>query len=220
VAVVGPSGAGKTTLLSLLNGSLAPTTGSVHLLGRDLSELNGRERRHLQSQVGTVHQQLHLVGPIRVVHNVNAGQLGRWPLWKAAWSLLRPMELAAAELALARVGVGEKLYERTDRLSLGQQQRVAIARVLVQDPLAIVADEPVSSLDPARGREVMDILRHLAVELGKTLVVSLHDFEYALSHCQRIVGLRTGRVLFDEPADRVSPTMLDELYALDASAPS
>ena len=218
VAVVGPSGAGKTTLLSLLNGSLAPTTGSAVVLGQDPAPARGAARRRLQAEIGTVHQGLHLVGSLRVVHNVNAGRLGRWALWKAAWSLVRPLDLAAVELALARVGIEDKLWERTDRLSGGEQQRVALARVLVQDPAAIVADEPISSLDPARGAEVMDLLRDLALSLGKTLVVSVHAYQYALSHCQRVVGLRSGRVVFDRPASQVSQQMVADLYRIPSPA--
>ena len=215
VGLVGPSGAGKTTLLSVLNGSLAPTTGSARVLGRDLVLATERERRKIRSRVGTVHQQFDLVGPLRVVHNVNAGRLGQWSLRRAVVSLFSPRELDRAEAALARVGIAEKVHERTDTLSGGQQQRVALARVLVQDPVAILADEPISSLDPARGREVMGLLRDLAVESGRTLVVSVHAFEFALSHCDRVVGLRAGRIVLDAAPTDVRPAMLADLYRTD-----
>ncbi|MGH9182662.1 MAG: phosphonate ABC transporter ATP-binding protein [Acidimicrobiales bacterium] len=214
VALVGPSGAGKTTLLSLLNGSVRPSSGTVRVLGTDLARASPARRRRVQARIGTVHQQLHLVGPIRVVHNVNVGHLGRWSLATAARSLLFPAEVGAAGAALARVGIPEKLYQRTDQLSGGQQQRVALARVLVQDPDAILGDEPIASLDPARAREVMDLLRDLAVESGKTLVVSLHAYEYAVTHFQRVVGLRQGRVLFDVPAAEVTDAMAEALYRI------
>lgn len=215
VALVGPSGAGKSTLLGLLNGTLRPSSGRVEVLGRDLAGLRPRELRTVQSRIGAVRQQFDLVGALRVVHNVNAGRLGQWSLARAAWSLLSPRDVGAVDAALRRVGIPDKLHERTDRLSGGEQQRVALARVLVQDPSAILADEPISSLDPARGREVMDLLRDLAVERGRTLVVSLHAFEYAVSHCDRVVGLRDGRILFDEAADRVDAGMADDLYRID-----
>ena len=212
VALVGPSGAGKSTLLSLLNGTLEPAAGRASVLGRDLAHLRPRELRDLRRRIGTIHQQFDLVGPLRVVHNVNAGRLGEWSLARAALSLLSPRDVRAAEAALRRTGIAEKLFERTDRLSGGQQQRVALARVLVQDPEVILADEPISNLDPTRGREVMDLLRDLAVESGKTLVVSVHAFEYALSHCQRVVGLRAGRVVLDAPVAEVDPLMVEALY--------
>ena len=220
VALVGPSGAGKSTLLSLLNGTLAPTTGTVRVLGQDLARLRPARLRGVQRRIGTISQQFDLVGPLRVVHNVNAGRLAEWSLATAAWSLVRPREPAVAEAALARVGIAEKLHERTDRLSGGEQQRVALARVLLQDPAAVLADEPISNLDPTRGREVMDLLRDLAVEGGRTLVASLHAVEFALSHCDRVVGLRRGRVAFDVPSASVRASMIEDLYRIDEPPPS
>jgi phosphonate transport system ATP-binding protein len=214
VALVGSSGAGKSTLISLLNGTLLPTQGEVWVLGRNLAQLRPKVLRQVQRQIGTVYQQFHLVDNLRVIHNVNAGHLGRWSFLKAAASLLVPMDVETAFKALAQVGIPEKLYERTDKLSGGQQQRVAIARVLVQNPTAILADEPISSLDPERSREIMDILRQLSQDTGKTLVTSLHAIEFARSHYQRIIGLRQGRILFNTPAEALSDSMIEELYHL------
>ncbi len=213
VAIVGPSGAGKSTLLGLLNGSLAPTHGHIRLLGCDPWGLGPRQRRRLQRQIGTIYQQHHLVGNLAVVHNVNAGRLGYWSLLQAARSLLWPQTTAAAA-ALARVGIAEKLYERTDRLSGGQQQRVAIARVLVQDPVLILADEPTASLDPTRARDLMALLCDLAATGSKTLVTSLHDIELALAYCTRLIGLRRGQLQFDLPRSRVSSAAISDLYDL------
>ncbi|MGC9524798.1 MAG: phosphonate ABC transporter ATP-binding protein [Limnospira sp.] len=212
VALVGSSGAGKSTLLSLLNGSLLPSEGEVWVLGRNLGTLRPQVRRHLQRQIGTVYQQFHLVDNLRVIHNINAGHLGRWPLWKAAMSLMYPLEVEAAAGALNRVGIAEKLFERTDRLSGGQRQRVAIARVLVQNPSVILADEPISSLDPERSLEIMDLLAKITQEQGKTWVVSLHAIEFARSHCDRVVGLKGGRIQFDTSASELTDTMIEKLY--------
>ena len=214
VALVGSSGAGKSTLISLLNGTLQPTKGEVWVLDRNLAHLRPKSLRQIQRQVGTIYQQFHLVDNLRVIHNVNAGHLGGWSFFKAAASLIYPLEVETAAKALAQVGIPEKLYERTDRLSGGQQQRVAIARVLVQDPAAILADEPISSLDPERSREVMNLLRLLSENTGKTLVTSLHAIEYARSHFQRLVGLQQGRILFDAPVEEVSAAMVEELYRI------
>ena len=214
VALIGPSGAGKSTLLSLLNGSLVPTEGRLHLLGQDPMKLSTRALRRLQQQIGMVYQQFHLVPNLSVIHNVNAGHLGRWSLAKAMLSLIIPLERQVAARALADVGIADKLYARTDTLSGGQQQRVAIARVLVQDPVVILADEPISSVDPERSREIMTLLRTLCDRFNKTLVVSLHAIEYAYSHCERIVGLQAGRVAFDLPAAQVSPQMIETLYRI------
>jgi len=212
VALVGSSGAGKSTLIGLLNGTLLPSQGEVWVLGRNLAHLRPKLLRQVQRQIGTVYQQFHLVDNLRVIHNVNAGHLGYWSFLKAAVSLVWPMDIETAAQALAQVGIPEKLYERTDRLSGGQQQRVAIARVLVQNPTAILADEPISSLDPERSREIMDLLRHLSKDSGKTLVTSLHAIEFARSHYQRIIGLRQGHILFDTPAKALSPSMIEALY--------
>lgn len=216
VALVGPSGAGKTTVLNLCTAVVAPATGSVRVLGQTLAGASPADLRAVRRRTATVYQQLHLVGPLRVVHNVNAGRLGSWTTARALWSLVRPADVAAARDALGRVGIADKLYERTDRLSGGEQQRVALARALVQEPALILADEPVASLDPARAEEVMDLLGTEVAEGGSTLVVSLHDFELARRCCDRVVGLRAGRVLFDLPAGEVTDDMGTALYRIDA----
>lgn len=215
VALVGPSGAGKSTLLKLLNGSLRPSEGVVRALGSDLAQLSPKALRQVQQQIGVVYQQFHLVDNLRVVHNVNAGALGRWSFLKAAWSLVWPQEVERAAQVLAQVGIPEKLYARTDQLSGGQQQRLALARVLIQNPVAILADEPISNLDPERGREIMDLLFQLSEEMGKTLVVSLHTIEYAYTHCHRIIGLREGSILFDALPAEMTPAMITALYRID-----
>lgn len=215
VALVGPSGAGKTTLLSLIGGALRPSSGEVWVLGENLSRLNARRQRRVQRQIGMVYQQHHLIGNLAAIHNVNAGHLGRWPLWKAVGSLVWPQEVETARQALAQVGLAEKLYARTERLSGGQQQRLALARVLVQNPALILADEPVASVDPARSHNLMQHLQQLT---DKTLIVSLHDVALALRYCDRVVGLRQGEIYFDQPSTEVSPGQLATLYALDRAA--
>ncbi|MGQ0680226.1 MAG: phosphonate ABC transporter ATP-binding protein [Actinomycetota bacterium] len=214
IAVVGPSGAGKSTLLALLNGTVAPGEGSVRVFGQELGALSGSDLSRTQARIGTVHQHFDLVGPLRVIHNVNAGRLTGWSTWRAVRSLIRPAEVAGSRDALARVGMGGRIYERTDRLSGGERQRVALARMLVQNPDAILADEPISNLDPVRGEEVMDLLRDLSGELGKTLISSIHRFEYALSHFDRVIGLREGQVLFDLPSSEVTEQVARELYRI------
>lgn len=212
VALVGPSGAGKSTLINLMNGSLTPTSGEVHVLGSNLATLSAGQLRRIQSQIGTIYQQFNLVDPLRVIHNVNAGHLGRWSFGKAILSLVKPLKVKTAASALQQVGIPEKLYERTDQLSGGQQQRVAIARVLIQDPQAILADEPISNLDPERGLEIMDLLLELCRQTDKTLVTSLHAIEFTHSHFQRIIGIREGTIFFDFPTSEVTSQMIKKLY--------
>jgi phosphonate transport system ATP-binding protein len=212
VAFIGPSGAGKTTLFRLLNLTLRPTGGTLRVDGVDVARLSGPGLRAARRRIGTIYQQQNLVGRLRVIHNVLAGNLGRWSTLTAAASLARP-RAAEASRALAQVGIPEKLWARTDELSGGQHQRVAIARVLIQDPDVILADEPVSSVDPTLAVTIVTLLRDLSNESGKTLLMNLHSVELALSHFPRILGIRQGRLHFDLPPDRVGPDLLGELYA-------
>lgn len=212
VAVLGASGAGKSTLLALLNGSLRVTSGTVEVLGEDLGSLPPSQLRAVQRRIGTISQGLDLVDQVRVLHNVNAGRLGQWPAWRALVSLLAARPDEEVTSALDRVGLGWAVHERTELLSGGERQRVAIARLLVQSPAVVLADEPVSSLDPARAAEVLALLPPTTP--GSALVISLHQPELARQHCTRAVGLRSGSVVFDVPVEEVDETRLADLYAL------
>lgn len=212
VALLGASGAGKSTLLGLLNGSLTPTTGTVEVLGEPISLLTPARRRRLQRRIGMITQRLDLVDQVRVLHNVNAGRLGDWGTMRALTSLVLSRPDPPAVKALERVGMGWAVHERTERLSGGERQRVAIARLLVQEPEIVLGDEPVSSLDPSRASEVLELLR--AASPTGTLVVSLHQPELARRHCTRVVGLQRGRVVLDAPVEGLDDSALVELYAL------
>lgn len=212
VAVLGASGAGKSTLLSLLNGSLPATSGEVEVLGTGLAGLPPARLRALQRRIGTISQRLDLVDQVRVLHNVNGGRLGRWSSVRALAALAWPRADTEAIWALERVGLSWAVHERTERLSGGERQRVAIARLLLQEPELVVADEPVSSLDPTRAAGILDLLCATATPV--TLVVSLHQPELARRHCTRAVGLRGGRLVFDLPADRLDDRVLSDLYTL------
>jgi phosphonate transport system ATP-binding protein len=218
VAFVGPSGAGKTTLLRLLNATQRPTGGCVKVEGRCLGEHSNRELRIVRSRIGFVHQDLALIPNLRVIQNVVAGRLGRMGMLESMWSMTFPSRSVAVEVheILERVGIGEKLYERTDTLSGGQQQRVAIARALYQRPTAILADEPVSSVDPARARDTVALLTRISREEGITLCMSIHNLELAREFFPRVVGLRHGRVALDgAPAD-ITEAQFAEMYRLSA----
>ena len=217
VAIVGPSGGGKTTLLRLLNGINSPTSGSVSTFGQRLDAMSDEELRETRSRIGFIHQHLALVPNLRVVQNVISGKLGRRGLVRSVRDFLFPRgdDLEQIHTILERVGIEEKLYERTDRLSGGQQQRVAIARALFQDPLALLADEPVSSVDPARARDTVTLLTGLSEEDGLTLCMSLHNLELAREFFPRIIGLRGGRVVFDGASDALDTSALDSLFELD-----
>jgi phosphonate transport system ATP-binding protein len=217
VALVGPSGSGKTTLLRLLNGTLRPGDGRVSVDGTELAGLSGRALRGVRSRIGFIHQSLDLVPNLRVSQNVLSGMLGRLSMLGTVKTMLYPSRrlLARVHEILERVGIAEKLFERTDRLSGGQQQRVAIARALMQDPVALLADEPVASVDPARARDTVALLSELAERDGTTLVMSLHNLDLAREFFPRMVGLRRSRVLFDRPTAEIGEEEFRELYRLE-----
>jgi len=217
VALVGPSGAGKTTLLRLLNASIAPSAGSVCVDYKDLGALTPSALRRVRAKIGFVHQDHALVPNLRVSQNVIAGSLGSRSFVSAVRSMVWPDRAALERAAaiLTRVGIGDKLFQRTDRLSGGERQRVAIARALFQDPSALLADEPVSSVDPARARDTVALLLELSRERRSTLVVSIHDIALARDFFPRLVGLRQGRIVFDEPTERVDERDLAALYAIE-----
>ena len=216
VALVGPSGSGKTTLLRLLNGTLRPMRGEVLLNDEPLGKLTNGALRRVRSRIGFVHQDLSLVPNLRVSQNVLAGALGRRSLLSSTRLMLRPArkDLVRAHEILERVGIPEKLFERTDRLSGGQQQRVAIARALFQDPVALLADEPVSSVDPARARDTVELLTRISREEELTLCMSIHNLDLARASFGRLIGLRAGRVAFDRPTTEVDEAEFERLYEL------
>jgi len=216
VAIAGPSGSGKTTLLYLMAGLLQPDRGELTIDGYSLAQLTpGKQLSHL---VGLVHQQYDLVPHLPVVHNVLAGRLGQWSLLRSLASLVWPQERHLAETALAQMGMGDKINERTSHLSGGEQQRVAIARLMVQSPKVVLADEPVASLDPALSEEMLGLLAELTSQANRTLVVSLHSPYLIKKYCSRVLGLRDGRLMFDIPSERLTEPVLDQLYNLKRHA--
>ena len=216
LAFVGPSGAGKTSLLRLLNATLRPTAGTISVNTQRLDGLTPRQLKTLRASIGFVHQDLNLVPNLRVSQNVLAGRLGRMGFFRSLRTMIhasRP-ELRRVHQILGRVGIPEKIFERTDRLSGGQRQRVAIARALYQEATALLVDEPVSSLDPARARDTIELLTSVASETGMTLVASMHDLELAREFFPRLVGIRQGKVAFDRPPAAITEQELTELYRI------
>ncbi len=217
VALVGPSGAGKTSLLRLLNGTLRPVKGRTFFRGRDFSSLSSGELRRVRSRIGAVPQDLALVPELRVLQNVATGRVGRQGLVGTLRDLFHPSreDLRAIHALLERVGIAEKMYQRIASLSGGQKQRVALARALWQEPDALLADEPVSSVDPARARASLELLGEIGRERGLTLVTSLHQRELARELFPRLVGMRDGRIVFDRASTDVTEAEFAALYSLE-----
>jgi len=212
IALIGPSGAGKTTLLNLLASILEADSGELLVDGKPMSQFSDQKKR--AKKIGIIRQQFDLVGQLAVIHNVLAGRLADWGFFKSLFNLFIPQEKQAATTALKRVGLPDKLYERTSNLSGGEQQRVALARLLMQKPEIILADEPVASLDPARADDVLNMLTKLAKEEQQTVIASLHSVDYARKYFTRLIALKNGEIFFDLPSDQVTDEQLEELYQL------
>jgi phosphonate transport system ATP-binding protein len=217
VALLGASGSGKSTLLRHLTGLHRADAGSdshVHVLGRQVQQ-GGRlakDIRDTRSKVAMIFQQFNLVDRLPVMTNVLAGALHRLPMWRGLLARFPRHEQVRAYEALARVGIERCAWQRASTLSGGQQQRAAISRALVQGAQIIVADEPIASLDPAASRRVMELLAELNRELGVTVVVSLHQVDFAFTFCPRTVALRAGEVVYDGPTRLLSTARLRDLY--------
>ena len=223
LGIIGPSGAGKSTLLRCINRLIEPTSGEI-LTPRslfdpegdnfriDVCRLDWHELRLLRRRVGMIFQQFNIVKRLSVIENVLAGGLGYLSAWTSCLGLFSRDERRRALMNLKRVGLLEHAYKRADELSGGEQQRVAIARVLMQRPAMILADEPVSNLDPRLSRVILDILKGICLEDGITALVSLHTVDLTRQYADRIVGLREGRVHFDAPTAQWSKEMVEKIY--------
>ncbi|WP_088280028.1 phosphonate ABC transporter ATP-binding protein [Ideonella sp. A 288] len=217
VALLGASGSGKSTLLRHLSGlqrADAGPGGIVTVLGQPV-QMGGRlapDVRRTRAQVAMVFQQFNLVDRLPVMTNVLAGALHRMPAWRWAMGRFTDDELQRAQAALGCVGMAACAWQRASTLSGGQQQRAAISRALVQGAELILADEPIASLDPESSRRVMSLLAELNRELGVTVMVSLHQVDYAFAFCPRTIALRAGEVVYDGPTKLLDAARLRELY--------
>jgi phosphonate transport system ATP-binding protein len=217
LAIVGPNGAGKSTLLRCLSGFATPVAGRVQVLDRVVgARMAGPELRRLRGEVAQVLQGLHLVQRLTVLENVLIGALGRLHGWRSWARWHRPQDVAEALRAIDAVGLTAKADERTDRLSGGERQKASIARMLMQRPRLILADEPTASLDPAAAREVCRLLQGGAAQA--TLITVVHHPELLPLLADRVIGLRHGRLMFDQPLARLDPAVLDALYGADTDS--
>lgn len=212
VSLIGSSGAGKSTLLRCINRLVKPTSGTVVFDGSNICCARGRKLRHARRRISMVFQHYNLVHRSSVIENVLQGRLGYKKPLEGSLGIYTDEEKQQAVDLLKLVGLDCCTYMRADQLSGGQQQRVGIARAFLQDPLLILADEPIASLDPKSSRIVMEHLRWGADERGITVLASLHQVEYAKEFSDRIVGIRHGKVVFDGTPDELDDAMIASIY--------
>jgi phosphonate transport system ATP-binding protein len=223
VGIIGLSGSGKSTLLRCINRLIDASSGEI-LIPRaiagsnangataDVLKLHAGELRLLRRKIGMVFQQFNIVKRLSVIENVLSGGLGYQPGFRTALRLFSQVEKRRALTNLKRVGLLDHAYKRADQLSGGEQQRVAIARTLMQEPAIILADEPVSSLDPRLSRVILDILKRVCREDGITALVSLHTLELTREYADRVIGLRWGQILFDGATKDLTDAVVDSVY--------
>jgi phosphonate transport system ATP-binding protein len=221
VALIGPSGSGKSTLLRHISGLVAGDrgSGSIRVFSREVQN-NGAvspDIRRIRSEVGFIFQQFNLVGRLPLLTNVMAGMLVRVGTCRSLLGWFSREEKQRAMQALHRVGLAEYAGQRASTLSGGQQQRAAIARAMEQRARIILADEPIASLDPESARLVMDCLTALNRHDGVTVLVSLHQVQFALQYCPRSIAMKDGRVVYDGPSADLTPTALRNIYGLKST---
>ncbi len=214
VGIIGRSGAGKSTMLRLINRLIDPTAGRIVFEGRDISLLKGRALRDWRTDCAMIFQQFNLVQRLDVLTNVLMGRLNHRPTLSSLFKMFSAEERALAIRTLERFDLAGAALQRADTLSGGQQQRVAIARALMQKPRIILADEPIASLDPRNGKVVMDALRTINREDGLTVLCNLHTLDIARHYCDRIVGMRAGRVVFDGVPAQLTASMVRDIYGM------
>lgn len=220
VALIGASGSGKSTLIRAIAG-LIPIDGGgagrIEVMGQPIQQ-DGRlnRNRSLRVRVGVIFQQFNLVPRLSLLTNVCFGLLGRLPILRGTFGLFSATDKRVAMQALARVGIAEHALKRASDLSGGQQQRAAIARSLVQGAELLIADEPIASLDPASSRRVMDLLADMNRNDGLTVLISLHQVEYALKYCTRTIALKAGKVAYDGPSSALTPAFLNQIYGAES----
>ena len=217
VGVIGRSGAGKSTLLRMINRLTDATSGAILFEGRDVLQLKGADMRAWQGQCAMIFQQFNLVPRMDVASNVMFGVLNRRSTLATMFNIWPDADVIRALEILDRLGIAEQAPKRAEALSGGQQQRVAIARALMQDPKIILADEPIASLDPMNAQIVMDALRRIHDEDGRMVIANLHTLDTARRYCDRVIGMRLGRVVFDGTPDQLTTGVARDIYGADAS---
>jgi phosphonate transport system ATP-binding protein len=217
VGIIGRSGAGKSTFLRMMNRLTDATAGELLFEGRNILTLTGAEKRAWHGKCAMIFQQFNLVPRMDVASNVLHGILNRRSTLSTLFNIWHDDDVLKALAILDRLGIAEQAPKRAEALSGGQQQRVAIARALMQDPKVILADEPIASLDPMNAQIVMDTLRRIHEEDGRMVIANLHTLDTARRYCDRVIGMRDGRIVFDGTPDQLTTGVARDIYGADAS---
>jgi phosphonate transport system ATP-binding protein len=212
MALIGPSGAGKSTLIRCINRLVEPTGGRAVLDDMDVTALGSGGLRQARRRMGMIFQEYALVERLTVMENVLSGRLGYVGFWRSWFRNYPQSDIDEAFRLLDRVGLTEFCDKRADELSGGQRQRVGIARALIQNPALLLVDEPTASLDPKTSRQIMRLICELCEERDLAAIINIHDVLLAQMFVPRIVGLRLGEIVYDGPADGLSPDVLTEIY--------
>ena len=215
IGIIGRSGAGKSTLLRMINRLVDPTEGSIEFDDIKVSSIKGRALRKWRSECAMIFQQFNLVERLDVLTNVLIGSLGRNYNLLNLFGIFSKEEKINALRNLDRFDLSGIALQKAGTLSGGQQQRVAIARALMQKPRILLADEPISSLDPKNAKRVMDDMLKINREDGITIICNLHSLEVAKKYCDRLIGLSDGKVVFDGNPEELTTEISKELYDLD-----
>ena len=217
VGVIGRSGAGKSTLLRLINRLIDPSMGSISFGQTEITSLRGKELRNWRRDCAMIFQQFNLVDRLDVLTNVLIGRLAEHRFFSSMAMQFTDAERAMALQALDRLNLVPQALQRAGTLSGGQQQRVAIAKALVQQPKIMLADEPIASLDPMNAQIVMDTLKRINVEDGRMVMANLHTLDTARRYCDRVIGMRQGRIVFDGTPAQLTTGVARDIYGADAS---
>lgn len=219
VAIIGSSGSGKTTLMRCINRLITATEGEIYFEGNPINGLKGVKLRKLRSQIGMIFQDYNLIERSNVMQNVLHGRLGQMSFFKSALGLYSRTDLDEAHELLVAVGLEQFMHKKAKSLSGGQMQRVGICRAMMQNPKLLLADEPISSLDPTSAGIVLDHIKALTRARGLTSIVNLHQVDFAKAYASRIIGLKHGNVVYDgTPAD-LSDDMVEQIYSNASTTP-
>lgn len=212
VSIIGPSGVGKSTLLMAFNGNVGILGGDLTVLNHNLSKIDNTTLKKVRSRIGAIYQGFNLVKRLSVLDNIASGMLSGMGPCSAAVKYYTHDQYEQIYEYMQAVGIEREALQRCDRLSGGQMQRVAIARALAQKPEIILADEPISSLDPVSARNVMDILAQINLHYGITIIANLHQLDYATNYCTRLIGINGGKIVHDGKPDITSKAAIHNIY--------